>query len=58
LRRRTVGVVKTRFNRNPSAVWHWLEPSPLLGEHATEVFGDWLGISAGHVAGLRDEGIV
>jgi hypothetical protein len=29
-----------------------------LGERATEVFGDWLGISTGHVAGLRDEGIV
>jgi formyl-CoA transferase len=35
-----------------------VKPSPLLGEHTTEVFGDWLGISAGDVDGLRDEGVV
>jgi crotonobetainyl-CoA:carnitine CoA-transferase CaiB-like acyl-CoA transferase len=35
-----------------------VEPSPLLGEHTTEVFGEWLDISAGDVATLRDEGVV
>ena len=35
-----------------------VEPSPLLGEHTTEVFGDWLGVSAGDVEGLRDDGVV
>jgi len=32
--------------------------SPLLGEHTTQVFGDWLGTSAGDVKGLRDDRIV
>ena len=31
-----------------------VKPSPLLGEHATQVFGDWLGMSAGDIDGLRD----
>jgi formyl-CoA transferase len=35
-----------------------VKPSPLLGEHTEPVFGDWLGISAGDVKGLRDAGIV
>jgi crotonobetainyl-CoA:carnitine CoA-transferase CaiB-like acyl-CoA transferase len=35
-----------------------VKPSPLLGEHTERVFGDWLGISAGDVKGLRDAGIV
>jgi formyl-CoA transferase len=35
-----------------------VKPSPLLGEHTTEVFGDWLGISAGDVEGLHEEGVV
>jgi hypothetical protein len=29
-----------------------------LGEHTAQIFGDWLGISAGDVAGLREEGVV
>ena len=29
---------------------------PLLGEHCTQVFGDWLGMSAGDVDALRKEG--
>jgi hypothetical protein len=29
-----------------------------LGEHTAQVFGDWLGMSAGDVTGLRDEGVV
>ncbi len=43
-----------RFDGAPAPV----KPSPLLGEHAGQVFGDWLGMSAGEVATLREEGIV
>jgi len=43
-----------RFDGAPAPV----KPSPLLGEHTAEVFGDWLGMSAGDVKGLRDEGVV
>ena len=43
-----------RFDGAPAPV----EPAPLLGEHTTQVFGDWLGMSAGDVEGLRDEGVV
>ena len=43
-----------RFDGSPATV----KPSPLLGEHTAEVFGDWLGISADDVKGLRDEGVV
>jgi formyl-CoA transferase len=43
-----------RFDGAPAPV----KPSPLLGEHTAQVFGDWLGISAGAVRGLRDAGIV
>jgi crotonobetainyl-CoA:carnitine CoA-transferase CaiB-like acyl-CoA transferase len=35
-----------------------VEPSPLLGEHTAEVFGDWLGMSPRDVAGLREAGVV
>jgi formyl-CoA transferase len=43
-----------RFDGTPAPV----EPSPLLGKHTAQVFGDWLGISAGDVKGLHDEGVV
>jgi formyl-CoA transferase len=43
-----------RFDGAPAPV----EPSPLLGEHTAEVFGEWLDMSAGDVATLRDEGVV
>jgi len=43
-----------RFDGAPPPV----EPAPLLGEHTAEIFGEWLGMSAGDVAGLREEGIV
>jgi crotonobetainyl-CoA:carnitine CoA-transferase CaiB-like acyl-CoA transferase len=43
-----------RFDGAPAPV----RPSPLLGEHTTEVFGDWLGMSAGDVKGLREEGVI
>jgi crotonobetainyl-CoA:carnitine CoA-transferase CaiB-like acyl-CoA transferase len=42
-----------RFDGAPAPV----KPAPLLGEHTAEVFDEWLGMSAGNVAGLRDEGI-
>jgi crotonobetainyl-CoA:carnitine CoA-transferase CaiB-like acyl-CoA transferase len=35
-----------------------LEPAPLLGQHAEEVFGEWLGMSAGDVEALRREGTI
>ena len=43
-----------RFDGAPPPV----KPAPLLGEHTTEVFGDWLGMSAADVEALRDEGVV
>jgi formyl-CoA transferase len=43
-----------RFDGAPPPV----KPSPLLGEHTAQVFGDWLGMSAGDIAGLRDAGVV
>jgi len=43
-----------RFDGAPPRI----KPSPLLGEHTMEVFSDWLGMSAGDVKGLRDEGVV
>jgi formyl-CoA transferase len=35
-----------------------LEPAPLLGQHAAEVLGEWLGMSAGDVEALRREGVI
>jgi len=43
-----------RFDGAPAPV----EPSPLLGQHTREVFGDWLGMSEGDVEGLRRDGVV
>ena len=43
-----------RFDGAPAPV----EPSPLLGEHTSQVFGKWLGMSAADVEALRQEGIV
>ena len=43
-----------RFDGAPAPV----KPSPLLGEHTTEVFADWLGMSAGDVDALHREGVV
>ncbi len=43
-----------RFDGAPAPV----EPSPLLGQHTSEVFGQWLGMSPGEVDGLHRQGIV
>ena len=43
-----------RFDGKPPKI----KPSPLLGEHTNEVFGSWLGMSAGDVKGLKDEGAI
>ncbi len=43
-----------RFDGAPAPV----KPSPLLGEHTTEVFRDWLGIGPGDVDRLRQDGVV
>jgi formyl-CoA transferase len=43
-----------RFDGAPAPV----KPSPLLGEHTTEVFRDWLGIGPSDVDRLRQDGVV
>jgi formyl-CoA transferase len=43
-----------RFDGRPPK----LAPAPLLGEHCAQVFGDWLGMSAGDVDGLKKEGVI
>ena len=35
-----------------------IEPSPILGQHTTDVLTAWLGLSAGEVEGLKGEGVV
>ena len=35
-----------------------ISPASLLGEHTTEVFGEWLGLDAAEVEALRKEEIV
>jgi crotonobetainyl-CoA:carnitine CoA-transferase CaiB-like acyl-CoA transferase len=43
-----------RFDGRPPK----LEPAPLLGQHNSQVLGDWLGISAGDVETLRKDGVI
>ncbi|MGH7093562.1 MAG: CaiB/BaiF CoA transferase family protein, partial [Stellaceae bacterium] len=43
-----------RFDGKPPAI----KPAPLLGEHTEQVFADWLGMGAGDVKGLKDDGVI
>jgi len=43
-----------RFDGKPPKI----ERSPLLGEHTTQVFADWLGMSERDVTGLKDDGVI
>ena len=43
-----------RFDGKPPKI----APSPLLGEHTAQVFGDWLGMSERDVSGLKDDGVI
>jgi formyl-CoA transferase len=43
-----------RFDGAPAPV----EPAPLLGQHTSEVFADWLGMSPGDIDALREKGVV
>jgi formyl-CoA transferase len=43
-----------RFDGKPPAITR----SPLLGEHNDDVFASWLGLGAGDVAGLKDDGVI
>src|SRR5271166_4548924 len=43
-----------RFDGAPAPV----KPAPLLGEHTTEVFGEWLGMRAADIERLRSDGVV
>ena len=43
-----------RFDGKPPE----LAPAPLLGQHTAEIFGNWLGMSAGDIEALKREGTI
>ena len=43
-----------RFDGKPPKI----APAPLLGEHTNEVFGNWLGMSAGDVEKLKRDRVL
>jgi formyl-CoA transferase len=43
-----------RFDGRPPK----LEPAPLLGQHNAQVLGDWLGMNAGDIDGLKKEEVI
>jgi formyl-CoA transferase len=43
-----------RFDGKPPKI----APAPLLGEHTSDVFADWLGMSEGDVEGLKKDGVI
>ena len=43
-----------RFDGKPPKI----APAPLLGQHTAEVFGEWLGMSAGDVEGLKRDDVI
>jgi formyl-CoA transferase len=55
----TTGKVKmaawpVRFDGAPAKV----KPSPLLGQHTTDVLSTWLGMSTAEIDGLKQDNIV
>jgi CoA:oxalate CoA-transferase len=34
------------------------QPSPKLAQHNTEIYGDWLGLSAAEITELKNDGVI